>query len=85
MSIEMADVSNLSLQTPTETRQGSVEEDRMREKARSAQEQVSDCDVSWLTYLSVCCSPSQPSSRHPTGTCCRDQCSGDAGSSGYGD
>lgn len=41
MSIEMADVSNLSLQTPTETRQGSVEEERMREKARSAQEQVS--------------------------------------------
>lgn len=40
MSIEMADVSNLSLQTPTETRQGSVEEERMREKARSAQEQV---------------------------------------------
>ncbi|EKC99215.1 hypothetical protein A1Q2_06415 [Trichosporon asahii var. asahii CBS 8904] len=40
MSIEMADVSNLSLQTPTETRQGSVEEERMREKARSAQEQA---------------------------------------------
>lgn len=43
MSIEMADVSNLSLQTPSETRQGSVEEERMREKARSAQEQVGCC------------------------------------------
>lgn len=51
MSIEMADVSNLSLQTPTETRQGSVEEERMREKARSAQEQVSCCRRPWLTYL----------------------------------
>lgn len=42
MSIEMADVSTLSIQNPPDSgRQGSSDEDRIREKAREAQEQVS--------------------------------------------
>jgi len=40
MSIEMADVSNLSIQSNPQTRQGSADEERMREKAREAHEQV---------------------------------------------
>lgn len=39
MSIEMADVSNLSIQP--DGIQGSTDEDRIREKAREAQELVS--------------------------------------------
>ncbi|WOO81193.1 cAMP-dependent protein kinase type 1 [Vanrija pseudolonga] len=41
MSIEMADVSTLSIQNPPDSgRQGSSDEDRIREKAREAQEQA---------------------------------------------
>jgi hypothetical protein len=40
MSIEMADVSNLTIQSNPQVRQGSSDEERMREKAREAHEQV---------------------------------------------
>ena len=40
MSVEMADVSGLSIQSPMQGRNSSVDEERIREKAREAQEQV---------------------------------------------
>ncbi|TXT08999.1 hypothetical protein VHUM_02473 [Vanrija humicola] len=46
MSIEMADVSTLSLQNPPDAgRQGSSDEDRIREKAREAQEQAAQAQA----------------------------------------
>lgn len=49
MSIEMADVSGLSIQADPQMRQGSADEDRMREKAREAHEQVQVFVICWLT------------------------------------
>jgi hypothetical protein len=45
MSVEMADVSALSLQSGATQRHCSADGERMREKAREAQEQVNNVDI----------------------------------------
>ena len=81
MSVEMADVSGLRLQAE---RSSSADEDRMREKAREAQEQVSIRVNSSLLDLNVIMAGGSGSSQlapcHSASACGRNQRYGHASS-----